>query len=233
MAQIIRNANYGPKIVTDGLVAYYDAVNPRSFASGSSVVYNLLNSADSGSLTGSVAYSSDKLGAVQFRQSAGQDGITINTPVSSSFATYEVWMRGTRNGDYGFIMFNGSTGFITQTYMAMMVDNSTVPRISAFINAGTRTTMVTDITASINSTYHICLVVSGTQQANYVNGILQKTGSIGTPVNYDTITYFGDTPTNNSRGFSGSLYSARFYNKALTSQEVLQNFNAARGRFGV
>jgi hypothetical protein len=224
---------HSPKIVTDGLVAYYDAVNPRSFVSGSSFIYNLLNLADSGSLTGSVAYASDRLGAVQFRQTAGQDGITINTPLSSSFATYEVWMRGTRNGDYGFIMFNGSTGFITQTYMAMIVDNTTEPLINAFINAGTRTTMRTDVTASINSTYHICLVVSGTQQTNYVNGALQKSGSIGTPVNYDTITYFGDTPTNTSRGFSGSLYSARFYNKALTENEVLQNFNATRGRYGV
>jgi hypothetical protein len=36
--------NYSPKIVTDGLVFYLDAANPRSYVSGSSIAYSLVRS---------------------------------------------------------------------------------------------------------------------------------------------------------------------------------------------
>ena len=223
---------HSPKIVTDGLIYYLDTANPRSFVSGSTTVYNLLNPADTGSLIGTARYGNDILGAIQIPSSASQDAVAINTPISSSFVTYEVWARAVRQSDYGFIMYNNINEFITQAYMGIMVDNSTAGVINAFIGSGNRTAMQTNITASLNSTYHICLVVSGNVQTSYVNGIPQKTTTVGTTANYNTITYFGDPP-NSSRGMSGSLYAVRFYNRPLSADEIVQNFNANRSRFGV
>ena len=33
--------------------------------------------------------------------------------------------------------------------------------------------------------------------------------------------------------FNGSIYTARLYNKALSANEVQQNYNATKGRFGL
>jgi len=227
------STSYNPKVVTDGLIFALDAANKKSYPGSGAIWTDLIGNDVTGSLTGNAVYVPENLGAIQFgTPTGGKDGVTINTPISSSFATYEVWARGTRSSDYGFIMFNGSTGFITQTYMGIIVENTTEPLINAYVNAGLRTTMRTDVTASINSTYHICLVVSGTQQTNYVNGIQQKTASTGTPANYDSVTYLGDNLAG-TRGLSGSLYVVKFYNRPLSPSEVLQNFNATRNRFGV
>jgi hypothetical protein len=33
--------------------------------------------------------------------------------------------------------------------------------------------------------------------------------------------------------FVGNIYNTQIYNRALSAQEVLQNYNAAKGRFGL
>jgi hypothetical protein len=44
-------------------------------------------------------------------------------------------------------------------------------------------------------------------------------------------TRIGDNPNNVMYHLSGSIGLARIYNKALSSSEVLQNYNAGRVRF--
>lgn len=39
--------------------------------------------------------------------------------------------------------------------------------------------------------------------------------------------------TSSERWFNGRVHNVKIYNKALSSSEVLQNFNALRGRFGL
>lgn len=38
---------------------------------------------------------------------------------------------------------------------------------------------------------------------------------------------------NDQRSFVGNIYSIRSYNRELTAQEVLQNYNATKGRYGL
>jgi hypothetical protein len=68
----------------------------------------------------------------------------------------------------------------------------------------------------------------------YVNGVLVATGTgknrpVGVP-DYGVIAHLpsfsGTTAYNNTR-----LYSMQFYNKALSAEEILQNYNATKGRF--
>ena len=75
----------------------------------------------------------------------------------------------------------------------------------------------------------------------YVNGVLDATGT--------NAAYFGITPGSNrgpryiglgisgayglSNPFNGLISSMKFYNIALSAQEVQQNFNALRGRYNI
>jgi hypothetical protein len=89
-------------------------------------------------------------------------------------------------------------------------------------------------TPSLNTWYHVVGTYDGAVLSLYVNGVSQ-----GTPTSYV------GTPSSSTGGmrigrrwdaadyFTGNIAVAKVYNRALTLQEVTQNFNSLRGRFGV
>jgi hypothetical protein len=91
-----------------------------------------------------------------------------------------------------------------------------------------------DYSSSIdNNWFHTVGTYNGTYNSIYVNGILRETGSNITG-NVDGGAFYIGQGTGgnvaNQKG-NGSLY--RIYNKALSAQEVLQNYNATKTRFGL
>jgi len=88
---------------------------------------------------------------------------------------------------------------------------------------------------SANTIYHITIVNTGTIWRFYSNGVLlgsydhnylSNTGSTRFAIFRDHVQVI------NSQN-SGVVYLCNIYNRALTSQEVQQNFNSIRGRFGI
>lgn len=89
-------------------------------------------------------------------------------------------------------------------------------------------------TPSTNTWYHVVGSYDGSSIKLFINGVSQ-----GTPTSY------AGTPTTSNGGirigrrwdnadyFTGNLASVKIYNRALSDVEILQNFNATRGRFGV
>ena len=89
-------------------------------------------------------------------------------------------------------------------------------------------------TPSINTWYHVCGTYNGSVLSLYVNGVL-----IGTPT-----SYVGTATTSNggirigrrwdlADYFAGKISTVRLYSRALSAQEISQNFNATRGKFGI
>lgn len=70
----------------------------------------------------------------------------------------------------------------------------------------------------------------------YLDGVDQSINFTGASGNYTnrTLTYFGGTGGGDYRTFQGGARggSFRYYNKALSAAEVLQNYNAEDGTFG-
>ena len=81
----------------------------------------------------------------------------------------------------------------------------------------------------IDTWYHVAFVYDGTTQYIYVNGNLEKSTN--------ALSFLGTTEVRIARGVSsytvGNIPIAQIYNRALTDQEVKQNFNALRGRYGL
>ena len=76
-----------------------------------------------------------------------------------------------------------------------------------------------------------------TNVTQYYNGTLQTTHSgaaAGTGNNGSGELEFGaEYSTASGRQFSGRIAMIRIYNIALSSAQILQNFNAQRGRYGL
>jgi hypothetical protein len=88
-------------------------------------------------------------------------------------------------------------------------------------------------TLTAGNWYHLVGNFDGANLRLYVNGVNQvTTANTGTPtVNTGGIRLMRRWDYDEYWG--GHLSTVKIYNRALTSQEILQNYNATKGRFGL
>ena len=98
-------------------------------------------------------------------------------------------------------------------------------------------------TLPLNQFYDLVATFNGSDLSNgfglYVNGIsnlaaMSSSGSITSSVEAASSgPYIGfrGIPSSRDLLFSGDLYSCSVYNRALTAKEVLQNYEATKGRY--
>ena len=109
----------------------------------------------------------------------------------------------------------------------------------ADIYSATPTRYIVNITSSGSMTpyenvwVNLCVTVSGTSIKTYLNGVLAGSGTMDT-----TIKSFGSEVFGIANGYGyfrmqGEVGVASVYNRALTAEEIAQNFNALRGRYGI
>ena len=100
-------------------------------------------------------------------------------------------------------------------------------------NSGTAST----ITYDANQWYHVALVgtfVSGTTLSSslYVNGVLRQTNSNASINTTNSVFRIGNSPSG-TVFLNGSVSQAKVYRKALSSEDISENFEDYRSRYGV
>jgi hypothetical protein len=228
-----------PNTVTDGLVLALDAANKKSYPGTGTVVSDLSGNTNS-TLTNGTTYDSTFGGAFDF------DGTNdkIVTPVTASnwadvAFTIQLWTSDCTINDSCLEM--GGDGS-TNNFGLIGFYWSSNNRISNFWRAGGgagqafRMEPPHDRTAPNN----LCMTYTGVGGTNtttivnnctlYFNGISQTiiTGGNGTPQTTSTLNLGGD-----SYSLNGKIHNTLYYDRVLTPQEVLQNYNATKTRFGL
>ena len=87
-------------------------------------------------------------------------------------------------------------------------------------------------TFELNKWQHLVCTADGTTGKIYVNGELVATNSTGLPDNVNGDLRIGDWPLAGYR-VNGSIPVVKMYSRALTAEEVAENFNGVRSRFGI
>jgi hypothetical protein len=220
---------------------------PTPFTSsyyGGSVYRDLSGNGNNGTLVNTPTYSSANGGYIDFDYTQSEN-VTFSNTSSLQFLnrlpyTLEAWVYPTRNpgaGNYTGIFdresnagsgrdgynlyFLGSAGtdtyFFTERFTSGTYNQSSV-------------TLSQSIT--VNNWHHIVGTYDGTTLTLYRNG-----SSVGTPATTTgNITNTSKSLTIGDRGgqyFGGRISNAKIYNRALTSSEISQNFNALRSRYGI
>ena len=81
---------------------------------------------------------------------------------------------------------------------------------------------------------HVCFTCDGTSGYMYFNGVLDYTTTTLTyPTNSTTAYGIGNNAENTSQGFNGKIDMVSIYDRRLTRDEILQNYDSTRGRFGL
>lgn len=222
---------HSPRIVTDGLVLYLDAANGRSYPGTGATCTDLSSDRMSGELVNSPTFNSSNLGYFQF---VTDDYIRIpnNTSLDTQTPSVEVWIKTNALYQNGFWFEKGTVN----TQYSLFQEGTNIQWRQ---NIGGIKTQSTSTATFLNTTswYQIVGTFTSGDRRTYINTLLTKSDTQSGTININnggmSIGVYGGYSGSRSYYYNGNLAICRVYNKVLTPEEIKQNYNATRGRFGL
>lgn len=229
---------YGPRIVTDGLVLCLDAADTNSYPGSGSTAYDLSgnnNNATFAADAQSPSFLNDNGGTFLF--SGDYMYINSNTSLMPSQISFGCWVMLT-GGNNSRVIFCGKGSGSSNATTSYWIEKSTANRFIIFLstsNTAKNLFAATDTSVELNSWYHIFATYNGSVAQMYING--QPSGSSenlsGSIRSTGETLSIGRLGNYNYNLLSGKIPSFYLYNTGLSSDQVLQNYNATKGRFGL
>jgi len=235
----IRRGSISTPIIADGLVFNIDAANRASTipSTDTTTTFNTLDLSQSGSFINDTFYDSSTI-TPSYALDGNGDRIQLipNDLDFSSFTngfTMSVWVKlgnNTQTGTYIYSRRNSSNsdnifsiiyGYVSQKY-------------EIYNGAGGVLRANSQITVSDTNWHNICYSI-GTSAKGYLDA------SLTTNVSYGSMVVLGSSTGDNIIGdfgngvhdVYGNIGPFHVYNRTLSAQEVKQNYNALKGRFGL
>ena len=226
--------NNGPRLVTQGLDLLVDAADSQSYP-GSGTVWTDLRSRITGSLTGSVSFTTEYYGGLTFSNSSsavifpsnvinyGTGSFTVEMAFKPTFINGRHYLMSENSGSFPnwAIYLSGSAG-AGKLWSEFRISSTVSCSVSS------STTFVT------GSVYQVDVRILPASSASgiYVNGQSEggALGNGGGSLANTASLFVGNFSQNNTQNFSGSIYTIKTYLQASTEQPVI-NFNATSTRF--
>jgi hypothetical protein len=235
--------NYQGKIVTNGLVLCLDAADKKSYPGTGTVWRDRSGNGNNGTLVNGPTYSNSNGGSLVF------DGnLTYGSVSSAQFQsgnnplTMECWVKWFGNGTNVQNIIFGYGSDIGPNRVPLLF---ATPNLFGF-SFGSGSGDVVSSSILVNTWYHIIATYDLTSCKIYLNGILQNTtsysssnviltGSNGALAGIGSLfSTYGNVASPSRYGtFNGNISKIAYYNRSLSANEIQQNFNATRGRFGI
>jgi len=223
------STKYNLNIVTDGLVLCLDAANKKSYPGTGTTWTDRSGGNNNVTLVNGVGFGSNNGGVLTF------DGVNDHATAGNFFNyqafTINLWVNpGSTQAQYADILDNNHTG--AQNWV--LQQNSTNQNQYNFLVFGA--SAQNSATGNFNLTagvwVNLTFTYDGTKVRGYNNGVLFATGgALGTTINYSNQSFNIGRWGGGGRYWEGEYGSLHAYNAALTAAEVLQNYNATKGRF--
>ena len=210
----------GPNVIENGLVLCLDAGDPRSYAGSGTVWADRSGLGNNGTLVNGVGYNSSNRGSLVFDGIDDQVNCT-NSPLSAGKVTASAWIRLGSSTSNQHIIDSGSN-----TWHLAIIGSSLNPY---FYNGSTfHSSSVT----LLRGVWYMLTGIQGTTNDIYVNGVRVATLSSNVNITTNAIA-LGTWQSGGGRFLNGNVAQALVYNRALSADEIKQNFEATRSRFAI
>ena len=218
----------GPKNNSFNEVVFaIDAGSSRSYSGSGNTIVGLKSGSSFTKTTASFSGS----GATSAYVFSGSGSIlsSDNTGISAAVSrTLTCWVKFSSKA-IQCVMSIGANGANT----GYSLETSSTVWLFGYGNSGTAST----ITYDANQWYHVALVgtfVSGTTLSSslYINGVLRQTNSNASINTTNSVFRIGNNPSG-TVFLNGSVSQAKIYRKALSSNDISENFDDYRSRYGV
>ena len=233
---------HNPNVVTDGLIGCWDAANKRSYPPGAGTTWTDLAGSNSATLVNDATFADVSLGAIAL--DGTDDSVTVPIIDGQNGFSFSIWLYFDEvpTNDYTtFSIYNGGGA----EFMLYIMETSvhTTSYMLGIRGAGTGNTLTSTNTAyqpssNLGKWVHYCATYNGggaTTVGNYKlyykcqvtdTNLISDFGGAG---NQDPMKWGQDAAgAGDLNGYMGHI---AFYDRALTATEVLQNYNATKGRF--
>jgi hypothetical protein len=223
----------GPSIVKTGLDLLIDAADRQSYP-GSGTVWTDLRSGTTGSLTGSVAYTSEFYGGLTFSNSSsavifpsttanyGTGSFTVEMAFKPTFINGRHYLMSKNSGSFPnwAIYLSGSAG-AGKLWSEFNINASVSCSVSS------STTFVTGSVYQVD----VRILPGASASGIYVNGQTEGgvLGNGGGTLSNTASLFVGNFSQNNTQNFSGSIYAIKTYLGVNLNQPLL-NYNATATR---
>ena len=233
--------NYQNKIVKDGLVLCLDAADKKSYPGTGTTWFDRSGNGNNGTLAGGPTFSGDNGGSIVFDGTNDYSLIQAN-PSFQLGNGYSLcaWVKASNNPP-GYVGICGTFDSIPNNYFgqnfSIQPNTQTFSFLVAGWSGGSYNYINATIQYSIGKWYYLVGTNSGTNCSFYIDGILNTTYTQSdSAANCGLTTMFKIGrfyQSNDNYYLQGNIAIVKYYNRALTPQEIKQNFNATRGRFGI
>jgi hypothetical protein len=221
----------GPNIVKDGLVLYLDAGSPNSYQ-GTGTIWKDISKVNqnNGTLINGPTFSSANGGSIVF--DGVDDFVEVPNFNTVNTITVDVWVKKTSGNSWQGWLGNWNT---TGNGDSWLLTQNNSNRASFYImhtnNVGDNIVDTSGIIVG-NVWYNYTGTFSNSTLSLYKNGSLVNSKSTLQNTIYQNSLkiWCGRFST---FYLNGQLSNGKVYNRALSADEVLQNYNATKGRFGL
>lgn len=223
----------GPEIVNNGLILHLDAANPRSYPGTGAAWNDLSGVGNNGTLANSPTYSTSNKGIMTLNGT--NNYVTVSSISSAALAsgfTFAGWWKTSAFSSTWMWPFGTTTGTYLQLGKVQLNGQVRFDAATLLYSGASLTT--TDVNIADGVWHYVAGVWNTATRQIYIDGTLKASivsvpGT--TPAAYGTML-LGAHP-GPDQFWNGSFGPMSIYNRGLSAAEVLQNFNATRGRYGV
>ena len=233
-------------IVKDGLVLNLDAGKKDSYNRVGTVITDISGYGNSGTLTNGPVYDTTTGGSITF--DGVDDFCAISNTLSTLFSntinniTYSFWFKLTKdllNNTFIVVFSVYTTGYGGGRLLTITRDNTSQYKLGSafYVAADNRVEVFGNINSPYNTWINAVWLWNGSTYRIFLNGIevsYSSQQSLPSPASTGStpIRLAADNTVSNPC-FKGQISSFLIYNRVLTNQEVLQNYNALKGRFNL
>jgi hypothetical protein len=211
----------GPRIIQNGLILDVDAAVPRSY-SGTGLTANGLIGGIGGTLVNGTGFGTTNNGFFIFDGSNDYINFGNSAAIQQTSGTISAWAKTSAPGGSfrGIIAKQGAYGLFYADSVLVAYDWAADATRSTGIN------IVDNTWKNVVLTYQ-----SGVSNGTfiYLNGVSVLTTTI--TIQSQVANLFGGAEANAGQYAACQISSFNMYNRALSAQEILQNYNATKGRF--
>jgi hypothetical protein len=220
----------GPNIVENGLVLSLDAGNVKSYPGSGTTWLDKSGNSNNGTLTNGPTFNSTNGGSIVF--DGVDDYVAVDTTPNLTNPLTICAFVNTSVVTGSVQVIYGPSANVNDNWLSISNNKASIlatqaPDVNNFAISGN-----TNIEA--NKWYHITGIVNNNVTSIYVNGVFEIASSAQafTVAGWNSTARIGQRATGQYT-FNGRIASICGYNRALTAQEILQNYNATKTRFGL
>ena len=219
-------ARFDNNIVRFGLILDLDAGNPTSYAGSGTTWYDVSGNSNNSTLTFGPTYSTTNGGIINFD---GVDDYSVSTVASiTASSTIGLWIK---CASYDNKIPISIAGAVYGSGPNIFFYNST---INWNIGDGGGNPFTNSYYPNSNWHYIVITNDSATNAKLYIDGVLIGTAAYRNTASTNSNNFWiGRFSGDNNYTINASIGQTQLYNRVLSAAEVLQNYNATKGRFGL